>query len=376
MEHINNQFLGRQVGESFKWLCFLNYICLKTDKKFGGRLDDIQYILESVTKNKSRDISETANWWDRYFEDANCNEYATNLIKNIRNASPESRVPLSPQKWRSLSFYFAEFRGLAISLRAARDSIEHHVSQGASRNDFLSLYGNIALRIFEISKLLSVLVAEVAKANQEETMRFELKIVTASSADLEEYRLSASKIYENSSKDTVTKAVQEGLTQDLLISLLDEVQNKIYEQVNAVHNEIIIEINKSSGEIITALKVGNILQDGRPLDDGAIEIFDTPSAQQSLSRDELFHELLTLRDKIYSSLAKRLTGFEHWHNILQKPLIAEVCRLECRDFKSFKAMPGFVSRIIKSNQGYALKEQEELFCEEISQILEKRSRSE
>jgi hypothetical protein len=70
-------------------------------------------------------------------------------------------------------------------------------------------------------------------------------------------------------------------------------------------------------------------------------------------------------------MAKGVAGFEHWHNILQKPLIAEACRLGCKDLESFKAMPGFRSRIITTNRAFALREQEELFGAEIDQVLQR-----
>jgi len=371
MEHINNRLLGRQVGETFKWLCFLNYICLKTDKRFGGKLDDIQYILESVSENKSCDISETAQWWEQFYEDANCNEYATNLIKNVRNAGRESRLSLPPQKRKSLSFYFAEFRGLAISLRAARDSAEHHVSQGANKEHFSSLYGSIALRIFAISTLLKDLVAEVAKANPEEVNRFGLKLVTASSSELEEYRHSVGEVLDKGSKSRETDEATDGLTQELLVSLLDEVQDRLSEQLIAAQGELMSGITKSKAEILESLRV-TAIQPGRQLHGpDATAIKALPSVPSSLTRDELFNELVKLRDKIYTAMAKGVTGFEHWHNILQKPLIAEACRLGCKDLESFKAMPGFRSRIITTNRAFALREQEELFGAEIDQVLQR-----
>ena len=371
MDHINNKLVGRQLGEVFKWLCFLNYICLKTDERFGSKLDDIQYILESVTENKDCDISVTGQWWEQFYEDANCNEYAINLIKNVRKAGRESRLSLPPQKRKSLSFYLAEYRGLAISLRAARDSAEHHISQGAGKEHFSGLYGAIALRIFEISKLLSDLVAEVAKANPEEAKRFNLKLSTASSPEIEEYRLSAGEALESRSKDQEIGEYTESLTQNFLVSLLDEVQDKLCEQVSVAQKELLSGIAKSNSEILAMLGATTIQQGNTVPGIAGVAIKALPSPDVSLTKDEVFNELVMLRDKIYAAMARNTAGFEHWHNILQKPLIAEACRLGCRDFESFKAMPGFKTRIIAANRAFALLEQEELFRDEIDQVLQR-----
>jgi hypothetical protein len=376
VNHINHPLLGRQIGEAYKWLCFLNYICLKTDKSFASRLDDIQYILEAVSANKDRDISETAGWWERYYEGKNCNEYAVNLIKNIRNAGRESRLNLPAHKRKSLSFYLSEFRGLAISLRSARDSAEHHISQGENKDLFLSLYAAVALRVFELSKLLGSLVNEIALSNPDEVDRFSLRIVTASETELKKYRelsqlalaptaesLTSNDIHEDSSDSSAI----------LLTDLLDESEGRILEQFEALKDEILVGVDRSRQDIIDAMShltaspqrpaPQATSEGGRSLNTqtGTIEI--------PLSRDQLFSELLDLRGKIYSAMTSKFDGFEHWHNILQKPIIAEICRSGCKTYDDIKELPGFKSRIIQGNKSFALNEQEQAYAQSINKIL-------
>jgi len=376
VNHINHPLLGRQIGEVYKWLCFLNYICLKTDKSFASRLDDIQYILEAVSANKDRDISETAGWWERYYEGKNCNEYAVNLIKNIRNAGRESRLNLPAHKRKSLSFYLSEFRGLAISLRSARDSAEHHISQGENKDLFLSLYAAVALRVFELSKLLGSLVNEIALSNPDEVDRFSLRIVTASETELKKYRelsqlalaptaesLTSNDIHEDSSDSSAI----------LLTDLLDESEGRILEQFEALKDEILVGVDRSRQDIIDAMShltaspqrpaPQATSEGGRSLNTqtGTIEI--------PLSRDQLFSELLDLRGKIYSAMTSKFDGFEHWHNILQKPIIAEICRSGCKTYDDIKELPGFKSRIIQGNKSFALNEQEQAYAQSINKIL-------
>jgi len=381
MNHINNPLLGRQIGETYKWLCFLNYICLKSDKSFASRLDDIQYLLETVSSNKDRDISETAGWWERYYENKDCNEYATNLIKNIRNAGRENRFNLSPHKRKSLSFYFAEFRGLAISLRSARDSAEHHVSQGESRDLFISLYGAVALRIFEISKLLGSLVEEIALSNPDEVARFQLRIVTASESEIEHYKeLSQIALAPISTLLPTDYRREDSIDESAraITDLLDESEGRIREQYEALREEILVGMDKSRQEIINAMnQLSASPQRIAPQDNEDTSRFVNNSAESRetpLSRDQLFSELLDLRGKIYSDMASKFDGFEHWHNILQKPIIAEICRSGCQTYESVKELPGFRSRIIQGNNSYALKEQERGYAQSIDQILSRLER--
>jgi hypothetical protein len=374
MEHINNPLLGRQIGEVYKWLCFLNYICLQTDKKFANRLDDIQYILEAVSANKDPDLSETAGWWERYYENENCNEYATNLIKNIRSAGRDSRLNLPPHKRKSLSFYLAEFRGLSLSLRAARDSAEHHISQGENKDLFSSLYGAMALRVFEISKLLANLVNEIAVSNPKETTRFNLRIVTASETELTAYKeisknLPAIAITGQSSINPIG-AFEDNAS--LITDLLDESEGRIIEQLQVLREEILVGVDQSRQELVATLtqaipdpkKIEK--RNSKPLPISAPEPSGNPSL---LNQDQLFSELLGLRGRIYTAMSSKIDGFEHWHNILQKPIIAEICKSGCRDYDSVKSLPGFKSRILQMNKGFALNEQEQEFSTLINQIL-------
>ena len=255
MNHINNPLLGRQIGEVFKWLCFLNYICLKSDKSFASRLDDIQYILEAVSSNNDRDISETAGWWERYFENKDCNEYAVNLIKNIRNASRERRFNVAAHKRKALSFYFAEFRGLAISLRSARDSAEHHVFQGENKDLFLSLYAAVAVRIFEISKLLGALVNEIALSNPDEVTRFGFRIVTASETELENYKELSRLALATTNPSLPAESNNEGNSEQqasIIANLIDESEGRILDQIESFKDEIMLGVDKSQENIITS----------------------------------------------------------------------------------------------------------------------------
>lgn len=373
MEHINNELLGRQIGEVFKWLCFLNYLCLKTDKRFASRLDDIQYILEAVSENKSRDISETAQWWEQYYEDSNCNEYASNLIKNVRNAGRESRLTLPAHKRKSLAFYFSEFRGLSISLKAARDAAEHHVSQGESQDLFVTLYGSIALRIFSISKTLKPLIAEIATANPEEVKRFDLRLRTASDQELKKYEDSAKKLPTRAIlQDRAEKAQDAESSAQMLTAIVEESEDRVISLLQGIQEEVLNAVSTSKKEVLEEL--GAKLSVHSSANHSGGQGATLPKADHSpkgstLDREELFKELLELRGRIYSALTSRIDGFEHWHNILQRPIIAEICRSGCRDYASVKSLPGFKRRIIQANNGFALKEQEEMFAGAIDTLL-------
>jgi hypothetical protein len=376
MNHINNPLLGRQIGEVYKWLCFLNYICLKSDKSFANRLDDIQYILEAVSSNKDRDISETAGWWERYYENKDCNEYAVNLIKNIRNAGRESRLSIAAHKRKSLSFYFAEFRGLAISLRSARDSAEHHVSQGENEDLFMSLYAAVALRIFEISKLLGPLVEEIALSNPDEVTRFGLRIVTASESELQKYKELSQLVLAPVSPSLPSNYTREDSSESsasIITDLLDESEGRILEQFEALREEILVGVDRSRQEIIDVMThlTSSQQKPASRASDGDGKLYDSlnTSKETPLNRDQLFSELLELRGKIYSTMTSKFDGFEHWHNILQKPIIAEICRSGCRNYDEVKELPGFKTRIIQGNNGFALKEQEQAYAQSINKIL-------
>jgi hypothetical protein len=381
MNHINNPLLGRQIGEVYKWLCFLNYICLKSDKSFANRLDDIQYILEAVSSNKDRDISETAGWWERYYENKDCNEYAVNLIKNIRNAGRESRLNIAAHKRKSLSFYFAEFRGLAISLRSARDSAEHHVSQGENEDLFMSLYAAVALRIFEISKLLGSLVEEIALSNPDEVARFSLRIVTASESELQKYKELSQLALAPVSASLPSNYTREDGSESsasIITDLLDESEGRILEQFEALREEILVGVDRSRQEIIDAMThLTSSQQKPTPrASDGAgkLHVDLNTSKETPLNRDQLFSELLELRGKIYSAMTSKFDGFEHWHNILQKPIIAEICRSGCQSYDEVKELSGFKTRIIQGNKSFALKEQEQAYAQPINKILSRLQR--
>jgi hypothetical protein len=382
MNHINNPLLGRQIGETYKWLCFLNYICLKSDKRFADRLDDIQYILEAVSSNKDRDIQETAGWWERYYENKDCNEYAANLIKNIRNAGRESRLNIAAHKWKSLSFYFAEFRGLAISARSARDSSMHHVSQGENEGQFMALYAAVALRIFEISKLLGSLIEEIALLNPNEVARFGLRIVTASETELKKYRelsqLALAPIGASLPSSHTPEESNESTT-SVITNLLDESESRILEQFAIISEEILVGVDRSRQEIVDAMTRLTTSQQ-RPTpqafggDNRAHDGFNTLK-ESPLNREQLFSELLELRGKIYSTMSSKLDGFEHWHNILQKPIIAEICRSGCWNYDEVKELPGFKTRIIQGNNSFALREQEQEYTQSINRILSRLQRA-
>lgn len=376
MNHINNPLLGRQIGEVFKWLCFLNYICLKSEKNFASRLDDIQYILEAVSSNNDRDISETAGWWERYFENKDCNEYAVNLIKNIRIASRERRFNVAAHKRKALSFYFAEFRGLAISLRSARDSAEHHVFQGENKDLFLSLYAAVAVRIFEISKLLGALVNEIALSNPDVVTRFGFRIVTASETELENYKELSRLALATTNPPLPAESNNEGNSEQqasIIANLLDESEGRILDQIESFKDEIMLGMDKKQENIITAISSSPSSEQKSM----ASTINSTVSTREEavdpnappLSRDQVFSELLDLRGKIYSSMTSRFGGFEHWHNILQKPIIAEICRSGCRSFEEVKELPGFKTRIIQANNSFTLDEQEHEYAPSINRIL-------
>jgi len=127
---VNTELLGAQVSEVYKWLCFVSYLCLSEDERAAGRLDDVQFILEHVAKNRVRDLSESGQWWELFTDNRDMRIYATFLISGIRRSSRSQMLGLNAQQKKSLAFYFSEFRGLALSLRSARDSEAHRYFAG------------------------------------------------------------------------------------------------------------------------------------------------------------------------------------------------------------------------------------------------------
>ena len=382
MNHINNALLGRQIGEVYKWLCFLNYISLKSDKKFANKLDDIQYILEAVSSNKDRDISETADWWERYYEHNACAEYAVNLIKNIRNTGRQGRPNIAAHKWKSLSFYFAEFRGLAISLRSARNSLAHHVAQGENEDLFMSLYALVAIRIFELSKLIGPLVAEIASLNHDEVARFEFRIKTASESEIEEYKELSQLALAPVSASLPSNYTREDSSEssaNIITALLDESEGRILDQFEALREEVLLGVDRNRQEIINVVThlASSQNQSIPRVSDGASnsQAGLYASEERPLNRDQLFSELLDLRGKIYSAMTLQFDGFEHWHNILQKPIIAEICRSGCQSYDEVKDLSGFKARIIQANNSFALKEQEQSYAQLINKILSRVQRA-
>lgn len=376
MNHINNPILGRQIGEVYKWLCFLNYICLKTDSRYADRLDDIQYILEAVTSNKDLDLSSTAGWWERYYEDINCNEYAVNLIKNIRTAGRESRLNLEAHKRKALAFYFSEFRGLAISLRAARDSAGHLVRQGQAEEQFNNLYASIALRVFEVSKLLAPLVEKIALSNSEDVSRFSFRIITASQEELIRYRelcnFTPHSERESTNEEDRPEASSE--TQiETLSGVIEESEDRMLEQIQTLKDELLVSVEQTRREVMAAVVNSSMARNGQeqPIreSDSSQKSSPTKTIGVALSKDQVFSKLLELRGQIYKSMSSQMQGFEHWHNILQKPIIAEICRSGCKSYAEVKCLPGFNSRILEANSSFALQEQEKEFVQPINQVL-------
>ncbi|QNI42984.1 hypothetical protein [Synechococcus sp. A15-28] len=376
MNHIINPILGRQIGEVYKWLCFLSYICLKTDTVYADKLDDIQYILEAVTSNKDLDLSSTAGWWEIYYEDKNCNERTTNLIKNIRSAGRENRLGLEVHKRKALAFYFSEFRGLAISLRAARDSAGHLVPQGEAEEQFNNLYAAIALRVFELSKLLAPLVETIALSNSEDVSRFSFRIITASQEELNRYRelcnLKPHPITESTSEDDRGDA--EGrIHMEILSGVIEESEDRMLDQIQEIKEELLVSVEQARREVMAAVVNSSMAGHGQEQlireSDSIQKSSSTKTIGAPLSKDQIFSKLLELRGQIYKSMSSQVQGFEHWHNILQKPIIAEICRSGCKSYAEVKGLPGFNSRILQANSSFALQEQEKEFAKPIDQVL-------
>lgn len=381
---INTHLIGAQVSEVYKWLCFVSYLCLSADERNAGDLDDVQCILEYVAKHRAKDLSESGQWWERFHDNRDVRMYASVLIRSIRNSPRTLLLGLNPQQKRSLALLFSEFRGLALTLRSARDS-EAHGCLAAGEAIFNSCYGIQALRLFDVANALHELLIRIGTAHPEEVSRFGFRVARPTPEELNPYR----------------QKVLEGLMSSGMLDM------NIGGAVPSIHAEDSVDAHSSTNDILA--KVEQVLQDGleatmlpvhelqetiaRELTSIRSELrsFSTQQSRQppahpgapwqaseaekevdspplTISGD-LSKDLIGLRDAIYESIQHKVPGFKHYHNILQRPIIRQILHSNASSYAQIKELPEFQSRIIAMSKSFALPEQEEGFAREIDQLL-------
>lgn len=386
---VNTELLGAQVSEVYKWLCFTSYLCLSMDERAAGRLDDVQFVLEHVAKNRVRDLSESGQWWELFSDNRDMRIYATFLISGIRRSSRSQSLGLNAQQKKSLAFYFSEFRGLALSLRSARDSEAHRCFAGGEAA-FNGCYGIQALRLFDVAQALYDLVLVIAQANREEASRFSFRVARPSREEIEPYRLyistevATSGILQSASEtmlglesrpDSPSPSDQQAT---LTVELLDQVEQILQDGLEAsaapiqelrafVQQELALmrsEIHTYSSQLTQLVS-----DDKRPHPEPACSTGSSSNTKTLPATGDLARDLMSLRDAIYESMHRQLPGFKHYHNVLQRPIVKQALQHGIGSYAELKALPEFQSRIIGMSRGFSLAEQEAEFSQQIDQLL-------
>ena len=385
---VNTELMGAQVSEVYKWLCFVSYLCLSADERAASKLDDVQFILEHVAKNRARDLSESGQWWELFSDNRDMRIYASFLISSIRRSSRSLTLGLNAQQKRSLAFYFSEFRGLALSLRSARDSEAHRCFAGGEAA-FNGCYGVQALRLFDVAQALYDLVLQVAHANREEATRFSFRIARPSREEIEPYRFHISAEVASSgilqvgqpspgsaqAPDLPSSSEGEMLSAPEFLSQIEQIMQDgleastapIQELRDFVRQELASmrgELQSYSRQLLPLAPAGAQL----PQEQSDVKAHgDAPRAREATG--DLGRDLITLRDEIYESMQHQLPGFKHYNNILQRPIVRQALQNGVGSYAELKALPEFQSRIIGMSRGFSLAEQEAQFSHEIDQLL-------
>ena len=386
---VNTELMGAQVSEVYKWLCFVSYLCLSSDERAASKLDDVQFILEHVAKNRARDLSESGQWWELFSDNRDMRIYASYLISGIRRSPKSLTLGLNAQQKKSLSFYFSEFRGLALSLRSARDSEAHRCFAGGEAA-FNGCYGIQALRLFDLAQTLHDLVLQVANANRDEATRFGFRIARPSREEIEPYRflisaeVASSGILQVGQQTTGSDQAPdhpvsiEGdmLTTPELLSQIEQIMQDGLEASSApiqelrdfVRQELASmrgELQSYSRQLLPLAPSGAKFSNEQPNMKARGDALKAQAPTGDLGRD-----LISLRDKIYESMNHQLPGFKHYHNILQRPIVRQALENGVGSYAELKALPEFQSRIIVMSRGFSLAEQEAQFSREIDRLLE------
>jgi hypothetical protein len=381
---INTHLIGAQVSEVYKWLCFVSYLCLSEDERNAGNLDDVQCILEYVARHRARDLSESGQWWEQFNDNRGVRMYASVLIRSIRNSPRTLLLGLNPQQKKSLALLFSEFRGLALTLRSARDS-EAHGCLAAGEALFNSSYGIQALRLFDVANALYELMLVIANTHRDEVTRFGFRVARPTPQEIDPYRnkvievLTSSGILNVNSDETSSASQDEDAveTQFSMNDLLAQVEQALQDGYEAnmvpiqeLREAITQELTSIRSELRAfAIQHTPIAQDHSevPAGDRANETrVNLPPIAFS---GDLGKDLVALRDVIFESTQQRVPGFKHYHNILQRPIIRQILQTRASTYSQVKDLPEFQSRIIGMSRSFALPEQEGEFAEQIDRLL-------
>lgn len=381
---VNTHLIGAQVSEVYKWLCFVSYLCLSEDERNAGNLDDVQCILEYVAKHRARDLSESGQWWEQFNDNRDVRMYASVLIRSIRNSPRTLLLGLNPQQKKSLALLFSEFRGLALSLRSARDS-EAHGCLAAGEAQFNSSYGIQALRLFDVANALYELVLVIANSHRDEVSRFGFRVARPTPQEIDPYRnkvlevLTSSGILNVNSDDIASAsqdadAVETQFSMNDLLAQVEQVLQDGYEANMGPIQELRESLAQELASIRSELRAltiqrNSIVQDhsDAPAANWAVET----RAQSPLLpfSGDLGKDLVALRDVIFERIQQRVPGFKHYHNILQRPIIRQILQARAATYSQVKDLSEFQSRIIGMSRSFALPEQEAEFAEQIDRLL-------
>lgn len=381
---VNTHLIGAQVSEVYKWLCFVSYLCLSEDERNAANLDDVQCILEYVAKHRARDLSESGQWWEQFNDNRDVRMYASVLIRSIRNSPRTLLLGLNPQQKKSLALLFSEFRGLALSLRSARDS-EAHGCLAAGEAQFNSSYGIQALRLFDVANALYELVLVIANSHRDEVSRFGFRVARPTPQEIDPYRnkvlevLTSSGILNVNSDDIASAsqdadAVETQFSMNDLLAQVEQVLQDGYEANMGPIQELRESLAQELASIRSELRAltiqrNSIVQDhsDAPAANWAVET----RAQSPLLpfSGDLGKDLLALRDVIFERIQQRVPGFKHYHNILQRPIIRQILQARAATYSQVKDLSEFQSRIIGMSRSFALPEQEAEFAEQIDRLL-------
>lgn len=392
MSTINTPLLGAQISEVYKWLCFAGYLSHSIIPRSAGRMDDIQSALEYVSRNRARDLSESGAWWDSFSVNSDNRLHATFLIYGVRAVPRDVTLGLTSQQKRSLPFLFSEFRGLALSLRSARDS-EAHGFQHEAVSSFNPTYGILVLRIFDLADQLHKYILKIATSNREEAERFDFRLARPTSDEYQPLR--AKIITELSEWDILRKtgspsplddSSQEITRQDHHSTgyevIFEDIDNLLTQKLST-HNESISDLIKGLRDELSIAQEdlrADLLHSTNSIhallsvadDSIAYTATNRTDQQPNLGTNELTNALLQLRDRLYQHMWNALPGFKHYHSILQKPIINDAIATGIRTYEEYRLLPQFQSRIIGLSRSFALDQQEQLVSSEIESLLRRR----
>lgn len=381
---VNTHLIGAQVSEVYKWLCFVSYLCLSEDERNAGNLDDVQCILEYVAKHRARDLSESGQWWEQFNDNRGVRMYASVLIRSIRNSPRTLLLGLNPQQKKSLALLFSEFRGLALSLRSARDS-EAHGCLAAGEAQFNSSYGIQALRLFDVANALYELVLVIGNSHRDEVNRFSFRVARPTPQEIDPYRSKVLEVFtgsgilnvksdDNPSASQDEDAVETQFSMNDLLAQVEQVLQDGYEAnmgpIQELREALTQELASIRSELRAFTTQHNPIAQDHSEAPAANWADETRANSPVLTfSGDLGKDLVALRDAIFESTQQRVPGFKHYHNILQRPIIRQILQTRASAYSQVKDLPEFKSRIIGMSRSFALPEQEEEFAGQIDLLL-------